>query len=144
MKNLFDRNLSLIESEVGNNLLLYDTVKEVFFVLNPPTKFIWLLYSEEDSITPIIQMIKKYYKHPAREKEIMDDVIQMVDELKKNKILIPADNTKSSHSQSLNLSTSIEEQYSKPTLRSLTKEWMLEYHPDSYYRGSHFSDLWDS
>lgn len=144
-KERWMRNLSLVESDVGSNLLLYSPSKELFYVLNIPAKFFWLLYTETKKQQRALDAVSEYYDQGFDLGTARIDCKSIIEEFKKHELLVPRPTgvgfppipnvtaTKAKNSI-----------YEEPEVRIITKEWMIKNHPATFHLGNGFGDTWDS
>ena len=137
------KNLSLVESSVGDSLLLYNTMKEEFYVLNSSAKIIREYYKEKADLIKIEQVIISFFNDIGIS-NIKEDAELFVKELENKEILIADTNSQSTQNISIKFEANTKEKYETPKIEVLSKEWMIENHPADYYKGNGFGDTWDS
>lgn len=139
----YSKNLNFVESNVGDNTLLFNTVKEEFYVLNVTSYMILQLYNSESSLKVVIDTIEDYYKKSTRS-DIKKEVVAFVKDLISMNILKENIGNTISKVENVSFQKNAEETFVSPKLDVLTKKWMVDNHPAAYYKGSAFSDMWDS
>jgi len=133
-------NLALKESEVGDQILLYDPVEDQFHALNLAAKLIWDLSKiQADEATATKTFVQFFGDADA---DFAKDISAAIKELRKLGIFQKAASLRVSPQTTLRLKPHAHPlQYEPPRVITYTSDWMKKNHPSAFLSVK-FSDRW--
>lgn len=78
-------NKGLVTQKINNKTIIFDTEKSILYTLNETAAFIFLKLKKGSSETEIIQAVVKKYQ--VKEERIQKDLVELISDLKKKKIV---------------------------------------------------------
>lgn len=141
VKLLPNNNPTIIESEVGDQVLLYDPIEDKFHALNLAAKLIWELSKSGSNELEAAKTFKVYFG--GKETDYIKDISSVIKELQKLRIFHEDSSTNRTSSLiDLKLKPHAHPlQYESPRVITYTSEWMKSNHPSAFL-SVRFSDRW--
>lgn len=142
MKKVYREN-SIVESDIGDDLLLFNSSQQRFHALNLTGKIIWQNFFSEDDFDNCVDAVKTAYGLSPKE-NIDDDVNKFIDLLEKSGLLKaePASRTDPSEMRTLVTTSRMGgKEYVAPLHQEIPIKWLKERHPAAFL-GAGFGDTW--
>ena len=127
----------LVKSTVGNSIMIYDIKGEMFYAFNDTASMIIDLMEFNVPISQIKKTLSKYFTNSdiGTLELNVDDFIKTLEKLNFT------EKTEIVNTDYVQCSITNSTEYSKPSFKEYTKEWLLENHPGTFYNLT-FSDRW--
>lgn len=141
LKSLPNHNPTLIESEVGDQVLLYDPILDKFHALNLAAKLIWELSKSGSDELGAAKTFEAYFG--GKETDYIKDISSVIEEFQKLGIFQEESSSNlTSSSIDLKLKPHAHSlQYEAPRVITYTSAWMKSNHPSAFL-SVRFSDRW--
>jgi hypothetical protein len=135
----FARRATIVESDVGEDLLLFETESNSIHALNASAKVVWnRMSSAPRNAGEIAAYLGEIYglKESA---DLVADVEALIRQLAELKLVTRG--AGGSVGREYYFDKKSAASYAKPVIRSFTREWLLANHPGSFYAVM-FGDTW--
>jgi PqqD family protein of HPr-rel-A system len=135
----FARSASIVESDVGEDLLLFETETNAIHALNASAKVIWNRMSSGPRNTAEIAAYLAEIYGLKDSAQVADDVEAIVKHLAELKLVTRGSG--GTIGREYYFDKKKPSAYAKPAIRSFDREWLLANHPGSFYSVM-FGDTW--
>lgn len=129
----------LIQTQIGSDLLIYDTKTEIFFAFNETASKIvnGLQYCVPQK--DFIELIGGYFRieTSANASRVKSKVSDFLDQLCEENLLKEVDSSSSSFSNTMLSNV----EFKNPHFNKYTKDWLKSNHPGAFYSVT-FGDTW--
>ncbi len=135
---------SLVESEIGEDLLIFNTSEQKFFAINITGKIAWANFFTSEDIKYILKAFKKAYGDNLNEKEVKEDIALFIESLAEVGLIKESDSDKDRPSADrghINTSRLTKDSYEKPVIQEIPIDWLKKHHPSALL-DTNFSDVW--
>lgn len=135
----FARSATIVESDVGEDLLLFETESNSIHALNASAKVVWnRMSSGPRNAAEIAAYLGEVYglKESA---DLVADVESLIKHLTDLKLVTRGAGGNAGRIYAFDEKSP--NRYIKPTVRSFTREWLLANHPAAFYDVM-FADTW--
>lgn len=138
-----ERAHSVVESEVGEDLLLFNSEKQTFHALNVSAKIVWRNYFGDKDIDLAVDALTVAFGLSPKT-DLKGDVADILDQLQKAELIKPASRgCADSAEQKMQVTTVLlrGRDYMKPSMQEIPMEWLKKMHPSAIVDVM-FSDTW--
>lgn len=138
-----ERASSVVESEVGEDLLLFNSEKQTFFALNVAAKIVWKNYFGDKDIVSAVDALTVAFGLSPKD-DVKGDVADILNQLEKAELIKPASRGRADPAEQKVQATTVllrGRDYMKPSMQEIPMEWLKKMHPGAIVDVM-FSDTW--
>lgn len=138
-----ERASSVVESEVGEDLLLFNSEKQTFFALNVAAKIVWKNYFGDKDIDAAVDALTVAFGLSPKD-DVKGDVGDILNQLEKAELIKPASRGRADPAAQKVQATTVllrGRDFMKPSMQEIPMEWLKKMHPSAIVDVM-FSDTW--
>ena len=139
----YEKNLAVVESDMGDTLLIFDQRSDNVHALNMIGKIIWHAFDANADLPALIRMIEKWCTGGVDRAKASNDVTQFLGVLQQVGLLLaPGAGGGFPVGREVNVRQNLPDvPYLEPRINTFTKQWLKQQHPDAFNRVM-FGDSW--
>ncbi len=138
-----ERTNSVVESEVGEDLLLFNPENQSFHALNISAKIVWKNYFGDKDIDAAVDALTVAFGLSSKD-DVKGDVANILGQLEKAELIKPASRGRADPAEQKGQATTVllrGRDYIKPSMQEIPMEWLKKMHPSAIVEVM-FSDTW--
>lgn len=138
-----ERASSVVESEVGEDLLLFNSERQSFHALNVSAKIVWKNYFGDKDIDATVDALTVAFGMSPNV-DVRGDVVDILSQLEKAELIKPASRGRADPADQRAQVTTVllrGRDYMKPSMQEIPMEWLKKMHPSAIVDVM-FSDIW--
>lgn len=137
------RASSVVESEVGEDLLLFNSERQSFHALNVSAKIVWKNYFGDKDIDVAADALTVAFGLSPKD-DVKGDVVDILGQLEKAELIKPASRGRADPTEQKLQATTVllrGRDYLKPSMQEIPMDWLKKMHPAAIVDVM-FSDTW--
>src|SRR5262249_43745757 len=128
----YGKNLLVVESDLGESMLLFDQRSENVYALNVTAKIIWATLNEGVTFDHLLSALKRWFTGGVSRDAAIKAVADAFGEFVKVKLLLPRADPVAGFpvGQDVRINQSAKNvRFQRPVVTTFTKEFLRQYHP---------------
>ena len=139
----YEKNLAVVESDMGDTLLIFDQRSDNVHALNITGKILWHAFDANADLAALIRVIEKWFTRGVDRARATDDATRFLADLQRAGLLMsPGTGGGFPVGKEVSFRQNLPDvPYVEPRVNTFTKQWLKQQHPDAFNRVM-FADTW--